>query len=353
MAFKDDELPSHPNRHTYGATYTRIPEAKIYQSWSVSPVVDGGTKSGAFTIDLSAGETQQIILAGSSLPMSFANPVDGARYEIIYQQDETGSRLLPIHADIVMWGSDTAPVLATEAGASDIIRYTYRQYPTPRFYGVVAAPNLKLPTPQVQSVTTTAVGTASGTHNVSMPATVNAGDLLLVVIITTGPQAPATPSGWTWINHGGSSGGTIHTDVFVKAADGSEGGTTVNFSTSPTNTQAAAHCYRITRWYGNVSGVHATAATGSSATPDSPSDSAGWTDRTLWLSCAGVATQPSVNSGPSSYTNRTDTPSGGAGGCLLSTARRVLYASAENPSSFSISVSNLWYSVTISVRPPA
>lgn len=92
-----------------------------------------------------------------------------------------------------------------------------------------------------------ALGTANGqiaTAAPVTPATVNAGEMLLLFVANKGPNGPDTPSGWTACANGqgfggdGGSGadvGDVWTTVFYKVADGSEDGATVNISVTSGN----------------------------------------------------------------------------------------------------------------------
>src|SRR5439155_787842 len=62
--------------------------------------------------------------------------------------------------------------------------------------------------PTIQSVTSTSFPTDSTTHNVQMPATVNAGDLLIVFFADHGTPGMNYPSGWTFFFGWSSWGGT-------------------------------------------------------------------------------------------------------------------------------------------------
>lgn len=69
----------------------------------------------------------------------------------------------------------------------------------------------------------------------SMPATVVAGDLLVMFVCLDGFGTVATPSGWTQAAVGGTGspyGGTTNVYVFTKVAAGTEGGTTVSVPNS-------------------------------------------------------------------------------------------------------------------------
>ena len=84
--------------------------------------------------------------------------------------------------------------------------------------------------PTVAAGNTSTELVAVTTHGADMPATVNAGELLLIKISTGGEPVITMPAGWE----------NAYTPVvfsavslacFKKIADGTEGGTTVNFTT--------------------------------------------------------------------------------------------------------------------------
>jgi hypothetical protein len=78
------------------------------------------------------------------------------------------------------------------------------------------------------------------TNSITLPATVSAGDLLIAAQYDiTNETIPSTPSGWTLINSitSGAAAGTL--GIFVKIADGTEGGTTVTWLTGSDNMYTA------------------------------------------------------------------------------------------------------------------
>ena len=215
--------------------------------------------------------------------------------------------------------------------------------------------------PVVQSLTETTTGALTA-HNIAMPATVDANDLLLVLISnfgTDGNPTIITPSGWTRIGWTGSSG-SAEGYVFAKDAVGNEDGTTVNFSTSPFSQTVAAHVYRITDWRDSgtlTSDVEVSFATGSSLTPNPPSlNPINWdVENTLWLALA-VAGQANndgfINGYPSSYTSTDEAHSGvGFAHVGVGSGRRELAAASENPGTFSLTGSEGWVAATVAVRP--
>jgi len=210
-----------------------------------------------------------------------------------------------------------------------------------------------LAAPVVASVTETAFGTDATEHYVNMTATVNAGDLLIVLFTNDGDTPVTLPAGWSLMAsdvnapHGRLS-------VYYKIAAGTEGGTTVNFVTE-TAEEAAAQVYRITNWHGTTPPEISTAATGSGKTPDPASlNPVGWdVADTLWLAVAGQDKgdeQPPTY--PASYTDGISTLSStGNAGCQTHSARRVLAAASEDPGAFTIPANNKWVAFTIAVRP--
>jgi hypothetical protein len=210
--------------------------------------------------------------------------------------------------------------------------------------------------PTVESMTTNTFSSTTTTHNVTMPATVMAGDLLIVFFTNDGNATVTTPSGWTAM-------GTLTRDiyargsVYAKIANGTEGGTTVNFITSATE-QAAAQTYRIlgASWYGSITNGIALQSYDpgtTTTTPNPPSLSPPWgAADSLWIAYAAGSSWTSVNSYPASYTNGTHTISStGTAGASTSTARRQLNAENENPGAFTMSVSASGVVFTVAVRP--
>ena len=214
-----------------------------------------------------------------------------------------------------------------------------------------------LAAPVVASVTETAFGTDTTDHNVDMPATVNAGDLLIVLFTNDGGATVTTPAGWSLLASD-TGGPSVRLSVYYKIAAGTEDGTTVNFVTSASE-QAAAQVYRITDWQGTTPPEISTAATATSTAPDPAFlDPAGWgVSNTLWLAVAGQdrGDQSGTLAYPISYTDGISTQSSDpatTGVCRTHSARRVLLtATSEDPGPFTIPVTEQWIAFTIAVRP--
>jgi len=219
--------------------------------------------------------------------------------------------------------------------------------------GLSSSPVVVLAAPAVASVTQTAFSSDTTTHNVSMPATVNAGDLLIVLFTNDGSATVTIPAGWTQLASTVNSD-QVRLSVYYKIAAGTEGGTTVNFVTSASE-QAAAQVYRITNWHGTTPPEISTAATNTTVAPDPASlNPAGWdVANTLWLAVAGQDQGGVGVTYPTSYTDGISTASSttGTGRCRTFSARRTLAAASENPGAFTIGAPEEWVAFTIAVRP--
>ena len=211
-----------------------------------------------------------------------------------------------------------------------------------------------LAAPVVASVTETAFGTDTTDHYVNIPATVNAGDLLIVLFTNDRNESVTTPGGWSLLASD-ANGAHVRLSVYYKIAAGAEDGTTVNFVTSASE-QAAAQVYRISSWHGTTPPEISTAATGTDTAPNPASlNPAGWdVAETLWLAVAGQdrGDQSGPTAYPASYTDGMSTlSSDGTGSCRIYSARRLLAAASEDPDAFTIPVSEQWVAFTIAVRP--
>ena len=220
------------------------------------------------------------------------------------------------------------------------------------FSMVITAPVMAAPV--VASVTETAFGTDTTDHYIDMPATVNAGDLLILLFTNDRDATVTTPGGWTELASD-ASGPHIRLSVYHKMAAGTEGGTTVNFITSAAE-EAAAQVYKITNWHGTTPPEISTPETGTNMSPDpAPLDPAGWDIAdTLWIAVAGQdrGNQPGTPAYPAGYTDGISTlSSGGNGCCQTRSAHRMLAIASENPGDFTISASEQWVAFTIAVRP--
>jgi hypothetical protein len=219
------------------------------------------------------------------------------------------------------------------------------------FSMVITVPTLAAPV--VTSVTETAFGTDTTDHYVNIPATVNAGDLLIVLFTNDGNTSLTTPGGWSLLASD-VNGPHVRLSVYYKIAAGTEGGTTVDFVTSD-GEEAAAQVYRITNWHGTTPPEISTAATGTSTVPNPVSLNPDQWDiaDTLWLAVAGQdrGDQGAPNY-PVNYIDGISTlSSDGNKSCRMHSACMALAVALEDPGHFTIPTSEQWVAFTIAVRP--
>jgi hypothetical protein len=307
------------------------------------PLQDKGLLSSNITLDLSTGLTQIVQLGASALSLTFTGMVDGGRYRVWFQQDPTGSRTFPTITNAVMFTGGVAPTLTTTPGALDLFEFEFRAIPTARFTCITLQTNVLLPTPNVVSTTPSSLPSSTG-HTVAMPASVTAGDLLLMLCCFSGASARTTPTGWTLVGSSGLCG------IFAKVSDGTEGGTTVNVITVASEL-CAAQVLRINKWFGSLTGLSVNMLTGApAAAGDPPSSTPGWTDRTLWMAVASIGALNTITD-PANYGNVQTTDSGTT--ARVHSVQRVLFAATENPATFSWVGSTSWGVATLAIRPPA
>ena len=211
--------------------------------------------------------------------------------------------------------------------------------------------------PVVEALTASAFPVHQYSHLVAMPAQVNAGDLLLAIFTNHAWATVTPPPGWAAI--GTTLNGTVvRTSRLAKRADGTEGGTTVDFQTSVLET-AVAHVYRISGWFDDgvlTDAIADAGVIGSGLTPDPPAlDPTGWdVENTLWIVAYGAENLGDTAGYPAGYTGGRYDPSGGlVGRCSAATARRNGAVASEDPGPFQNYADQAWVAVTIAIRPRA
>lgn len=209
--------------------------------------------------------------------------------------------------------------------------------------------------PNVRSVSS---GTQSSDANewvLTYPATISAGDLLLIELAADGQRNPgAAGAGFTTLATQ-KSGTAVTLWTATKVAAGTESG---NFSMflDAGNEQGNWKVTAYKDWFGTVAGgveVVGTAATGTSTGPDSPDFTPSWdasTIDTTWISLHARDQNSTVTTYPSSYTLYQLGTAGGSAGAGIGTAARELLAASENPGAWLNSASSAWVATTIAIR---
>lgn len=188
---------------------------------------------------------------------------------------------------------------------------------------------------------------------VTLPASVAAGDLLVVLLASDLLTAPAFtfPAGWTKL---ADVADTAHTGCIAYAiAAGGETSIAVTHTTERTNQIA----WRIpaAEWHGTTVPEIGTIATGNSSVPNPTGVTPSWgSAATLWLAaCAwDDSTLPTLTSYPTNYTDAQANSVAGSSAARVAGAWRTLTATSEDPGNFVLTGKETWQAWTVAVRPP-
>jgi hypothetical protein len=214
-------------------------------------------------------------------------------------------------------------------------------------------PNFRVGYPLVESVTQTEFNSDTTAHAVSMPATVNVGDLLLTLFANDGTSTVTTPAGWTAL--GTVTSADYRGSVYGKVAAGTEDGTTVDFVTAAIQT-AAAQVFRVLKnnWQGSLQlGVSVTLGTTvTSAVPDPPESAPAWGDLpTLWIAGFFASSVATVDEYPGGFSEGLNSQGGTTTtGASVSTAYLNAKAESYNPGPFDLAASAVGAAFTIAVK---
>ena len=189
-------------------------------------------------------------------------------------------------------------------------------------------------------------GSSVTSHAVAYPASIAAGDLLLLICGVDGITGAVTAPGFTTLTQ--QVGGSERIGILYKWASGSESGTvTVTTATE----QMTARMWRITGAHNSTPPEVATFVGASSANYDPPSLTASWgVEDTMWVAVA------SVNGGPGTVTayplpdNQENSSSGGSGAAGYAACSDELAQATLNPGTFT-GTAQTYVAATIAIRP--
>jgi hypothetical protein len=196
-----------------------------------------------------------------------------------------------------------------------------------------------------------------------MPATVNAGDLLVMFIKTAGAGAhdQTQPSGWSTIIHSTVNQTQYKAGIYVKDAVGDEDGTNVDVETDGASNSASAVVRIQTGTWGGTVGTDIEGTAGSvvgTATPNPPSHTATWgSDDNLFFGLNFYNNDGgTITVYPSNFPdNRTEVQSGGNAnemGALMYCSLESATADA-NPGQITIDESEQNLPYTLVIKPAA
>lgn len=80
------------------------------------------TDAATIAVDWNNGNVQSVTLGGNRT-VTFANPISGGRYVLVFKQDATGSRT--ITWPTIKWQGGAAPTLTTTGNKTDLITVIY------------------------------------------------------------------------------------------------------------------------------------------------------------------------------------------------------------------------------------
>jgi hypothetical protein len=203
--------------------------------------------------------------------------------------------------------------------------------------------------PVLEEITTSTFSATTTAHNVSYPASVAAGDLIIALVSARGATAITTPSGFVDIGSGSTAGNGVF-GVYYATAAGTEGGSTVNFVTGTAATMAA-QIWRIRAGtWSSVPQAAITAST-SSSTPNSPSLASGWGGLDVFfIAWFGANAVISMNTFPYA-SNQTFLASGGTNQVTAGACSTISSAGTLDPPAFSVSASVNHRAFTVAIRP--
>ena len=211
--------------------------------------------------------------------------------------------------------------------------------------------------PVVEGTAESATTSAGTSHAVTLPASIAASDLVLIIMDIGSTSATLNAlTDWTESLDEASANG-------LKIIRYTGAGVPSNPTfTSSASTKSASIAYRISGADKSTAPQIGTTSTGTSTTPDPPSvtPTGGISKDYLFITFFGSAGEEAdddtwVNSAPTNYGNLVQKTAGTAGtnlGGLIGAANRALTTgSAENPGTFSIDTSAAWRAQTIIIHP--
>lgn len=191
--------------------------------------------------------------------------------------------------------------------------------------------------------------------SVTLPASVGAGDLVIVFHFSDGATTRTWPGSWVEIKDAVVSGSVASIGVAYLIASGGETSVTVTKSVTE---RFSAIAIRIAagNWHGTTPPEISTGATGSSTTPDPDTLTlSGWgSEQTMWI--AVMAFDDSLGTGsvtayPYASDNLKAPGLSSAGDGAICTTQAT--GTSINPGTFTLNPTDEWWAGTLAVRPAA
>ncbi len=205
-----------------------------------------------------------------------------------------------------------------------------------------------------EDLTEVAGGASASPWDITAPATVNSGDLLLLMLASDGTADVVPHVDWTELEEVGE--GTVVGSWYYIIADGTEDSKAYSFSSPANNEEHAWHIRRFSNWHGTTPPEKGTAVTGDNINPDPPIVSPSWgaEDENMYVAACANDADDTATSGPSGYTGFSSINSAGGGGpTAISSAYKSANSSSDDPGTFTLTSSDGFVTNTIVIRPSA
>jgi len=204
----------------------------------------------------------------------------------------------------------------------------------------------------VESSTDSFSATDVTAASIVLPATINAGDLLVIPVAVDGNATltwdNTTAGTWTQLFNDVQTANRLQ--IMYKIADGTEDGKTLAVTISVAQ-QFVARCFRLSGVQGAIS-CTATGNRGTATSFDPASITAPWGVANNWfLAIAGTDNTVSITGGPTGYSTPDTRISSASGQAGLSTAYKSASVATDDPSAFTSSTSIGYVLATVVVRP--
>lgn len=194
--------------------------------------------------------------------------------------------------------------------------------------------------PNIEATASTSSSIGVTPRNMSLPAGIQSGELLLLFVTAVDSFTATTPSGWSSLTIGATGDARLY--LFYKVADGSEG-SAVSIAWTGGATATSAFAFRISSYTGTpYGGTVVSDQTGTTSTADPPSLSPGSSAKYLWIAIAACNQDATISGTPTGYTSRRTG--------VLNISTKTAEASSENPAALSLSANARWQANTVAVK---
>lgn len=190
------------------------------------------------------------------------------------------------------------------------------------------------------------------TDTVNLPASIAAGDLILIFHFKDEASTNTSASGWTEIKDVNDAAATIHLWVGYLIAAGGE--TTATVVSSNSERFASIACrIAAAAWHGTTPPEISASATGNSQDgPNPDAVTASWgAEENMFIAIACVDITAVVDGYPANYADNQTASNATVSSARGGIATRALTAASDDPGIFSLDASEQWIAATMVVRP--